>query len=62
MSFFLTLLVLPIRTWLVMIVFGIIHSEFIPQIPAFGFWQSLVIVILVQMMSAPVKVKVTFKK
>lgn len=35
-------------SWPVMLLFGAVHS-FLPVIPAFGFWQTLAIVLLIRL-------------
>lgn len=34
-------------TWPIMLLFGAVHS-FLPAIPAFGFWQTLAVVLLIK--------------
>lgn len=40
-------------TWPAMIMFGVVHS-FWAFIPAFGFWQTLAVVVLAKLLSANV--------
>jgi hypothetical protein len=41
----LVLIALPLHVWAVMLLFGVMHT-FLPVVPAFGFWQTVVIILL----------------
>lgn len=43
-------------TWPAMIMFGVVHSYWAP-LPAFGFWQTLGVIVLVQLVTAKTYVK-----
>lgn len=53
-AFLVVLLVLPLRTWWAMLLFGIIHHDFISQVPAFGFWQTFFIAALINVLTSKV--------
>jgi hypothetical protein len=50
------LLAVAIVTWPSMIMFGVVHSYW-PVLPAFGFWETLGVIVLVQLVTAKTYVK-----
>lgn len=44
------LIFFPIKAWLVMLTLGMIHHDFVSEIPALGFWQTVVLIVLVDML------------
>jgi len=55
-ALFLVLVVITLFTWPAMIMFGVVHSYW-AWLPAFGFWQTLGVLVLTQMLTAKTYVK-----
>ena len=50
------LVAVAIVTWPAMIMFGVVHSYW-TALPAFGFWETLGVIVLVQLVTAKTYVK-----
>lgn len=42
-----TFVVLPVGAWVFMLTVGVIHHEWLPQLPTLGYWASLLIFFMI---------------